>query len=113
MGTRIHGIDVVLYEKTQTGTDDFGAPVYTETPVTVSNVLVSPVGSDGLPEALGLADKRAAYTLGIPKGDAHTWEDRKVSFFGSIWHTVGFAVQGEDDLVPLSWNKKISVERYE
>ena len=36
----LHGIDVVLYEKHQTGEDAFHAPVYEETPVTVHNVLV-------------------------------------------------------------------------
>ena len=36
----LKGIDVTLYEKTQTGTDEADAPVYAETPVTVHNVLV-------------------------------------------------------------------------
>ena len=31
----MRGDNVTLYEKTQTGTDPFGAPVYAETPVTV------------------------------------------------------------------------------
>ena len=37
---RIKGITVVLYEKTLTGTDDFGAPIYNEAAVEVENVLV-------------------------------------------------------------------------
>ena len=36
----LKGIDITLYEKTQTGTDEADAPVYAETPVTVHNVLV-------------------------------------------------------------------------
>ena len=36
----IKGIPVVLYEKTQTGVDEFNAPIYAETPVTINNVLV-------------------------------------------------------------------------
>ena len=36
----LRGIDVVLYEKHQTGEDAFHAPVYEEVPVTVHNVLV-------------------------------------------------------------------------
>ena len=39
----IEGIPVILYERTQTGEDAFHAPVYTETPVTVENVLITPV----------------------------------------------------------------------
>ena len=37
----IRGIKVTLYEKTQTGTDSFGAPIYEEKPVEVENVLVA------------------------------------------------------------------------
>lgn len=36
----LKGIDIILYEKTKTGEDAFHAPIYTETPVTVHNVLV-------------------------------------------------------------------------
>lgn len=113
MATKIHGIDVVLYEKTKTGTDALNGPVYTESAVTVHNVLVAPALSDDLPEALDLTGKKAVYTLGIPKGDTHVWEDRKVEFFGQTWRTLGFVTEGIDDLIPLSWNRKISVERYE
>ena len=38
----IKGIPVTLYEKTQTDEDAFHDPVYTEMPVTVENVLVTP-----------------------------------------------------------------------
>ena len=38
-GNAMRGMTVTLYEQTQTSTDAFGAPVYTETPVTVDNVL--------------------------------------------------------------------------
>lgn len=108
-----HGIDVTLYVKTQTGVDDFNAPVYAESPLTVHNVLVSPASSDDMAEALDIHGKRAVYTLGIPKGDAHEWEDRKVSFFGQDWHAFNFVTLRIEDLVPLSWNKKVQVERYE
>ena len=36
----LEGITVKLYEKLQTGTDDFGAPVMEEIPFDVENVLV-------------------------------------------------------------------------
>lgn len=43
----IKGITVTLYEKTQTGIDDFGAPIYEETAIDVQNVLVGePNGED-------------------------------------------------------------------
>ena len=109
----IKGIPVTLYTVEQTGTDDFGAPVYTETPVTVDNVLVAPASANEILETTNLYGKKAVYTLGIPKGDAHDWENRKVSFFGQDFRVFGIPVQGIDDLIPLDWNKKVTVERYE
>jgi len=109
----IHGIPVTLYTVEQTGTDDFGAPIYKETAVTVENVLVAPASANEILETTNLYGKKAVYTLGIPKGDTHVWEDRKVSFFGQDFHVFGKPTQGIDDLIPLDWNKKVMVECYE
>ena len=40
-------------------------------------------------------------------------ENRIVEFFGAKWHTVGFPIQGIDEMIPLKWNKKVTVEKYE
>lgn len=113
MGSRIHGITVTLYEKTQSGTDDFGRPVYTETPVQVDNVIVGePMGTEAI-DTLNLTGKRLAYNLGIPKGDTHTWTDRRIDFFGQSFRAIAAPTEGIEDLVPLQWNRKIQVERYE
>ena len=109
----ITGIDVVLYTKTQTGTDPLGAPVYTQTAETVQNVLVGEPTTDDLIHELQLYGKRLAYTLAVPKGDAHDWKDTEVEFFGRRFRTYGDVVQGVEHLVPLSWNKKVKVEAYE
>lgn len=109
----IKGITITLYEKIQTGTDDFNRPVFLEKPVKVENVLVAPVQSNEVTDATNLSGKMAVYTLAIPKGDKHTWENRTIEFFGQKWRTVGFAVGGIENLIPLGWNKKIQVERYE
>lgn len=109
----ITGIDVVLYTKTQTGTDPLGAPVYTQTAETVQNVLVGEPTTDDLINELQLYGKRLAYTLAIPKGDTHDWKDTEVEFFGRRFRTYGDVVQGVEHLVPLSWNKKVKVEAYE
>ena len=108
----IHGITVRLYEKTQTGTDAFNAPVYTEIPVDVKNVLIGEPTTDDVVNSLQLYGKRIAYTLAIPKGDEHDWEDVTVEFFGQKFRTYGGVVQGIEELVPLCWNKKVKVERY-
>lgn len=107
------GISVILYNKVQTGEDPFGEPVYQEVPETVNNVLVAPASTEDITEQLQLYGKHAVYTLGIPKGDSHDWKDKKVRFFGQDFRTFGFPLQGIDDLIPLSWNTKVQVERYE
>lgn len=108
----ITGIDVILHTKTQTGTDPLGAPIYTRTTETVQNVLVGEPTADDLINELQLYGKRLAYTLAIPKGDSHDWDDAEVEFFGKKFRTYGTAVQGIEHLVPLNWNKKVKVEAY-
>ena len=108
----IHGITVRLYVKTQNGTDAFNAPVYTETPVDVPNVLVGEPTTDDMVNSQQLYGKRIAYTLGIPKGDRHDWENVTVEFFGQKFRTYGGVTQGIEDMIPLAWNKKVKVERY-
>lgn len=113
MSGRIKGITVTLYEETQSGTDDFNRPIYTETPVEVNNVLVSPSSTSETLDTVNLTGKKAVYTLGIPKGDTHNWKDKKVEFFGETFRTFGEPLKGIDDMIPLEWNTKIQVERYE
>lgn len=107
------GITVTLYEVTQTGTDDFGEPVYTETPTDVENVLVSPSTPQEILDTVNLYGRKAVYTLGIPKGDSHDWENRRVDFFGERWRVFGVPTKGIEELIPLDWNMKVTVERYE
>ncbi len=108
----IRGIPVILYDRVQTGTDDFHAPVYSENPVTVENVLVCPVSTQDIITDFQLYGKRAEYELCIPKEDSHTWEDRVVEFFGQKWHTFGIPQQWQESQLPLAWNKRVKVERY-
>ena len=110
----ISGITITLYDLTQTGTDPLNKPIYTETPVQIDNVLVAPVSSTEQLETYTLTGRKAVYQLGIPKGDTHDWKaGKKVSFFGSDWRIIGIPTQGIETLIPLSWNTKVQVERYE
>lgn len=109
----IKGITVTLITKEQTGKDDFNAPIYEDVEKEAENVLVTPTSSDDVINQLELSGKKAVYTLAIPKDDTNNWEDAEVSFFGQKWRTFGFATQGIDHLIPLDWNKKVMVERYE
>lgn len=109
----LKGIDITLYTKTQTGEDRFHAPIYEETPVTVHNVLVGEPSSEAVVTELQLTGRRIAYTLAIPKGDAHDWNDVQVEFFGQRFRTCGGVVQGIERMIPLCWNKKVQVVRDE
>lgn len=110
---RGNGITVTLYEKTQVGTNALNEPIVTETPVAVANVLVGqPTAQEEL-DVLNLYGRKVVYTLAIPKGDTHDWENQRVSFFGEEFRTFGIPTQGIEDLIPLDWNKKVMVERYE
>lgn len=108
------GITVILFDKTQTGTDPLNHPIYTETPVPVANVLVAPLSDSEILETYNLTGRKAVYQMGIPKGDTHEWTaGKKVRFKGKDYRIIGLPTEGIDKLIPLSWNLKVKVERYE
>src|SRR5699024_2003465 len=109
----IKGITVTLINKQEVGRDPFDKPIYEDVPIEVDNVLVSPTSTDDIVNNLELTGKKSGYTLAIAKGDTHNWEDAEVYFFDQKWKTFGFVTQGIENLIPLDWNKKVMVERYE
>lgn len=114
MAIMIKGIPVVLYERKKTSVDAFNAPVYDELPpVTVDNVLVTPVDTSPVIGEQQLDGRRAVYELCIPKTDEHIWEGCAVEFFGRRWQIIGFAQEYIAANLPLEWNRKVRVERYE
>lgn len=113
MRLNIKGIPVKLSVRTQKGIDGFNRPTYEVSQEVVENVLVGEPSAEDVVNELNLSGKRIAYTLAIPKGDTHVWEDTEVEFWGMKFKTVGIHTQGIDDNIPLQWNKKVKVERYE
>lgn len=113
MADRIHGITIQLYEQVQTGVDAFNRPIYTEAAVDVDDVLIGEPSTQDIVDELNLSGRKLAYTLAIPKGDTRTWEGRKVGFFGDTFCVIGKPTQGIEENIPLRWNKKVKVERYE
>lgn len=109
----IDGITVTLYERVNIGSDAFGAPVYEEHPVDVAHVLVTPVTAEDIVTDKQLYGKHTEYELCLPKDDTHNWEDCRVDFFGKSWRVFGPVREWISEQVPLRWNKKIKVERYE
>ena len=110
---RIRGVSVSLTVRTPAGNDELGCPLYTETAAQVDNVLIAPVSGEEAAETVNLTGRRAVYTLHIPKGDAHVWEDTTVSFWGEVWRTIGAPVEYLEPNTPGPWNRSIRVERYE
>ena len=110
------GITVVLTVKTQNGTDAFGHPVYTESTKEVSDVLVGEPSTEDIENNMTMYGKRTAYTLAIPKGNTDVWEDTKVTLpkpFAGTYATIGSATAGIEENIPLRWNKKVHLERFE
>ena len=109
----MQGIDIIRYTKTQTGVDGFGAPIYSEAPEVVHNVLIGEPATEDIVNDLQLYGKRLAYTLALPKGDDRDWDNVTVEFFGQTFRTYGAVTEGIEAMIPLRWNRKVKVERFE
>lgn len=107
----IHGMTVYLLTTEQTGINSLNEPIYSEIEEPVDNVLVGEPSADDITSTQNLYGKKIAYNLAIPKGDTHNWEDVRVRIWGEIYHTIGYPTQGIEANIPLSWNKKVKVER--
>lgn len=109
----IHGMTINLLTKRQISTDAFNQPVYAYTIEEVDDVLVAPTTAQERTDELNLSGRMIEFTLGIPKGDTHNWEDQIVEFFGHKFRTFSIPEQGIESNIPLRWHKKVKCERYE
>lgn len=103
---------MVLHKRTQVGTDAIDNPVYTYEDATISDVLVTPSTVDDLVNRSSLEGTKELYTLAIPKGDSNTWVGNTVTFFSKTFRCYAES-EGIESNIPLSWNKKVLVERYD
>lgn len=111
----MRGITVTLYEETQTGVDALNHPIIEETGVEVANVLVGEPTTDEITSSTALYGKQITYMLGIPKGDTHDWENKRVSWVDAYGreinaHTFGFPITGVEANVPGRWHMKVRCE---
>lgn len=106
------GTTVQLVSKTQTSTDAFGAPIYSEELISVDDVLVGSPTADDVTNSINLYGKKVEYVLGIPKGDTHKWTDTEVIIWGERFRTIGYPTTGEQENIPLRWGQNVKVERY-
>lgn len=112
----MRGITVQLKVRTKGTTDAFGQPTFTEKFVNVSDVLVGEPSTADIENNLTRYGKITSYTLAIPKGDTHIWEDTEVVLpnpFSGTYKTIGKATAGIEENIPLRWNKKVHLEAIE
>jgi hypothetical protein len=109
----IQGITIELLIEEETGKDEFNNPVYKESWVEVENVLVGEPSAEEILNELNLTGVRVRYSIAVPKGDAHDWKNARLKFFGEEWQVAGDLVGGIEEMIPLDWNKKGYVARYE
>lgn len=110
----IQGMTVTLYHRIESGRDALNNPIYQWYDAEqVDDVLVGEPTPEERTDELNTSGKMIAYSLGIPKGDTHEWEDSIVEFFGQKFHIFGFPKQGIEANIPLRWHKIYKCERYE
>lgn len=114
--THLNTVTVFLRVKTQTGVDSLNHPVYEEVEEAVNGVLVGEPTTDDITTSVNLYGKRAGATLALPKGDTHTWTDTTVRLpapWSGVYRTIGIPRYGIESNIPLDWNGKVLLERYE
>lgn len=109
----IKGTTITLWKKTVTEIDGFNEPIYAWTSEQIDNVLIGEPTPQERIDELTLTGRSIDFTLGIPKGDMHDWEDQIVEFFGHKYLTYGIPAQGIEENVPGPWHKKVKCQRYE
>ena len=110
--SKIKGITITLINKIKVGEDPFGNSIFADKEIKVDDVLIGQPTTEDITNSLSLYGKKIEYTLAIPKGDTNVWENQEVEFFEQKFRVFGIVTQGIEELIPLSWNKKIMVERY-
>lgn len=107
------GETIFLVQKIETGKDGFNRPIYKEETVPIENCLYMPASSQEQVDSLNMTGRKILYTVSIPKGDNHIWEDQIIMIKGRKYHVCTPVEETIDHLTPLSWNKKFRVEAYE
>ena len=113
---RIKGESVSLKVNTQTGTDGFGQPIYSEGWETIDNVLVCKPTSTDIENTLTAHGARITYYLCIPKGDTHNWFNTEVILPNrGTFKTIGDIMEYTPENIPLAldWNRQVNLERIE
>ena len=113
----MRGITVTLYDVKEVGRDVFNNPIYEEKAETVDNVLVGEPSTDDYTSSVNVYGKQIMFMLGIPKGDAHDWMDKKVEWTQpngttQTVRTFGYPIMGIEANIPGPWHMKVRCEAY-
>lgn len=103
---------VLLHVKTMSGVDGMNNPVYDDSAVEVSGVLIGQPTTEEVTSSIALYGKRLSFVLALPKGDSHDWTDTEVEFWGRKFRTYGDVIEGIEANVPTPWHRKVMVERF-
>ena len=109
----IQGITIELLIKEEAGTDEFNNMTYNESWTEVKNVLIGEPSAEEILNELNLTGVKVKYAIAVPKGDAHDWKNARVRFCGDEYYVVGDLTGGIEEMIPLDWNKKGYVAKYE
>lgn len=109
----IKGEMIYLLDKKEIGKDEFNRPIYSFNKIPVDNVLYMPTSATEQIEQLNLTGRKIEYTVSIPKGDNHSWENQIIIIKGRRYRVCTSVEETIDHLTPLAWNKKFRVEAYE
>lgn len=110
--SRLKGKTIILINKIKIGEDPFGNSIFADKEIKVDNVLIGQPTTEDITNSLSLYGKKIEYTLAIPKGDENIWENQEVIFFNKKYKVFGGVIEGIEEMIPLSWHKKVMVERY-
>ncbi|MDO4681090.1 MAG: hypothetical protein Q4A55_07590 [Aerococcus sp.] len=105
-------VTVFFYLPDYSNKDKFGYLPSTYEQKDIPNVLITPVSSEQVNDSMNILGTKEVYQLALPKGDNNRWNNAIVFFNNRFWHVTGADMGGQEDLIPLDWNKKVTVENY-
>lgn len=114
----MRGQTVTLFDQVRIGETEFGEPIFQEEPIEVHDVLIGEPSADDAATSVNLLGRKIDFMLGIPKGDTHDWENKRVSWVDAygremVVKTVGIPITGIEANIPTRWHMKVRCERYD